>query len=180
MHIKKYKKISKIKIITSAIIMIALLGSVFIFLNRQASKVDQDNAAQKSKDEAQTNSAKSTDANGSSDKSNSSISSKTSEQVPDSSTVTVNIDRSSQADGLVSSIAVINNTSESGSCVFIYSTPDAKPVSREAKSTLIDTKNTCSIGIPEVEFNKLGLWNLTVYFYLNDQKSETTKDVTIN
>jgi hypothetical protein len=64
-----------------------------------------------------------------------------------------------QSGGMVSSSVAINGIGN-GRCEFIFSTPQDRPVSR----TVEVASGTCSASIPEVEFAKLGEWNLAVNF----------------
>jgi hypothetical protein len=64
-----------------------------------------------------------------------------------------------QSNGTVNSAVVINGVS-SGRCEFVFSTPEDRPVSRVVNIS----SGSCSVSIPEVEFAKLGEWNLAVNF----------------
>jgi len=98
----------------------------------------------------------------------------TSDQVPISENITVSITEINQTSGTVSTSASIQGIQSDGTCVFTY-TSDDKPVVRQVTSS----NQRCSTSIPEVEFTKIGNWNLNVTFYNDSQKAETDQSVTI-
>lgn len=98
----------------------------------------------------------------------------TSDQVPTSSSLSVNIASSSQANGFVKATA---NTNGSGTCVFSYRpADDGMPVTRQVEAS----GNTCSVNISQNEFTYLGTWTLKVTYYSNGTKAEASQNVTIN
>lgn len=87
--------------------------------------------------------------------------------------LSVSVTDFSQSNGSVSTNA---KTSGSGVCVFLFQpSDDGKPVTRQS-----DVNNSnCSIDIPESEFSYLGDWKLTVTYYKDQKKTETSRNVTI-
>lgn len=98
----------------------------------------------------------------------------TNEEVATGSNLSVNIDSVAQRNGRVFSVA---RTNDEGVCVFLFEPFDAgKPISRQVSTS----NNACSTDISEGEFTYLGQWKLTVTYYNNGQKTDTSQDVTIN
>lgn len=166
-------------ILLVAILLIAgALGAyTWIKNSNQADRL----AEEKIKSEAQTESAKKNIVNNS--KAGSTDTSKdlgsnvtTTDQIPVSSNLSVTITNFQQVNSLINSSASISGNSSEGTCVFTYSTPGSKPVVDQVSSK----SSVCSSIIPEVQFSKLGSWNLNIVFYLNDGKAEGNKNVTIN
>lgn len=85
----------------------------------------------------------------------------------------------SQANGTASASATVS-AQGTGTCYFNFSSSDTKPVSRTAQSQNQASVQICSVQIPEVEFTKLGAWQMLVSFTQNGAKVEETKNVTIN
>ena len=100
-------------------------------------------------------------------------------QVPPAANLSVTINDFAQANRMVQANAVIEGSPGRGTCVFTFSTPDAKPVVRQLASAGSDGPQTCSVSISEVEFTKTGAWRLNVTFYVNNSRSEANRDVTI-
>lgn len=100
-------------------------------------------------------------------------SSVTSNDVPVDENLSVKIAATSQANGVVSVSA--STSGGTGTCVFLFTNPDDRPVTREATST----DSTCSTTINEAEFSRLGDWQLRTTFYSNNKKAEATSNVTI-
>lgn len=98
----------------------------------------------------------------------------TSNQIPVSSDLSVDITSTSQSSGVVNASAT---TSGDGTCVFQYSAGDKdKPVTRQVA---VSARN-CSTSISQNEFSYLGQWKLTVTYYSGGNKAEASQDVTIN
>lgn len=171
----KNKRNKKLIVILLLILIFGLGGGMILYTKQS----DQKRAAnqQKAQDEAQTKSSKtaveSSDPNSTK---NNSVSTATSDEIAESKDFTVQISATDQVNGTVTASAKINNSPDSGTCVFTYTTTDDKPVIQQVSSS----NNVCSSSIPEVQFSKLGTWNLAVSFFVNDRKAEATKSVTIN
>lgn len=98
----------------------------------------------------------------------------TSDQVPTSSALSVNITSTSQANGMVNASA---KTSGDGTCVFLYSAGDKdKPITRQ----VLASGGNCSTSISQNEFSYIGQWQLKVTYYNGGKKAEATQNVTIN
>jgi hypothetical protein len=184
MIIKNYKKKSprsrKVKLFSILILVCLLLAASAAFIVYKSRQADEAMMTQKNKDEAQTQSAKKVDAEKSSDTKTTPSTNSTSQEVETTSTVILAIDSFNQSNHSVNAAASITGANADGVCVFLFTSEGDKPVTREVGSTMNEQRRTCSISIPEVEFNKLGTWKLNVTFYLNNQKSEASKDVTIS
>jgi len=100
----------------------------------------------------------------------------TSDEVPVSNALSVSISNTGQSNGVVTSAATVTGLDESGTCVFTYSTPGDRPVVQQVTTT----NKICQSNIPEVQFSKLGTWKLSVVFYQNNARAETSQNVTIN
>lgn len=165
------------KIIIAGVILLLIGASVgAYFYNKQI----QDEATKKEQESSDSSHSSKEDIINSKNSSNSSeglpknSSSTTSEQVPTSSSLSVNIASTSQTGGMVKASA---QTSGSGTCVFLYQPADSgKPVTREINVT----NNNCSLAISQNEFAYLGNWKLTVTYYSGGGKVEASQNVTIN
>lgn len=104
-------------------------------------------------------------------------------QNPDPPTVdptfSITITDFKQANGQVVIFSVVDAPS-AGTCRFTLTTQDAVPVIRENKSTGSDGPKYCNVNIPEAEFEKIGVWKLTVGFTSEGKQNEVSQDVTIN
>ena len=98
--------------------------------------------------------------------------SKTSQDIPKSTIKTITLISTSQTNGNVDAVAT---TSAEGYCAFQYTTTDDKPVVSQSNTS----NKQCVSSIPEIQFSKLGTWKLTATYYADNEKAETTKDVTI-
>lgn len=86
----------------------------------------------------------------------------------------ITITSTSQSSGKVSATAQLST--DTGDCVFSYTTEGDRPVIAKAPAI----KSVCAVSTPEVEFSKLGDWNLNVTAYTNGKKAEVNKIVTID
>jgi len=174
-------KTNKSKIILSILSTVLVLGAVSLLALHfhNVNQLDATRQAQKTKDEAQTDSAKNDALKGSTPADTDVSGGKTSEEVPSTPAVSVVISNFNQANGLVSASATIQGSAQNGTCVFLFTSDGTKPVTRQV-DVASNTTQICQISIPEVEFNKLGVWKLDVTYYANNQKSEVTQNVTIN
>lgn len=168
-------------IILAVLVLSILAGGTYLYVHHRNNQAAVQK--QKAQDEAQTNSAKksvgskvSTSKTGSA----SGNSDKTSDQIPTSTNLTATISLFSQADHMVNAAATIN-TSQAGTCVISFTTDGSKPVSKTVDSTNTGNSQQCSVSINEVEFDKLGTWNLSIIFYTSDNtKVEASREVTIS
>lgn len=153
-----------------AIIVIAvLLVGGYWMLNRSGGTNEQ-----KERDEAQITSSKDVDAKTRSAGGDETPGVDVKQNVPEAPDMTVSIMDYSQSGGLIRAAATVNR--ETGECVFTYSTPEDRPVVR---TTNIED-GSCNSSIPEVEFARLGVWNLNITAYVNGKRAEANRDVTIN
>jgi len=161
------------------VILVLILAGGLGYLYYSRSRDNQRAADQKARDEAQTSSAKSSsteESAGPKSGGDAKSSSTTTDQVPTTSDGKITIDSFSQANGMVNASATAIG-SAAGTCVFTFTTADSKPVTASSSS---GSNQTCSTSISEVEFNKVGSWNLNVTFYVNGGKIEASREVTIN
>lgn len=96
----------------------------------------------------------------------------TNDTVPVSADLSVSIDTVVQQNR---TLTIKATTSSSGTCVFQFTTENDKPVISQAQVV----ENTCTAAIPEVQFSRLGTWQLRVTYYRDGNKTEARQDVTI-
>ena len=84
----------------------------------------------------------------------------------------------SQQNGKVTAVANVSS-SQVGKCTFSFSSLDSRPVSREVNSSEQESNQQCSATIPEVEFDKLGEWNLAVIFITGNSRATVEQKVII-
>ncbi|MFO0887126.1 MAG: hypothetical protein U0413_02775 [Candidatus Saccharimonadales bacterium] len=163
-------------VIVLILLILLLVGGCLYYRNKQKNNI--------AKDTAQITSAKTQimnqDDNSSAEqanptKTNNQVSDKTSDQIPATTTSSIKIVSVEQSGGQITVDAETSGDS-GGKCVFSFTTTEDKPVVRE----VLVSGNKCNTSIPEVEFTKLGTWNLTATYYVNDKKAETSQNVTIN
>lgn len=157
-------------LILGAIVVLALAAaSYWLYQRNQSSPSQTTTTPDSSKQQVIT---KSEDSQSTGEGLPENSTSQTSDEVPTSSTSSINILSSTQKDRYIISTA---KTSGPGTCVFLYTADGDKPVTEE--TTVADT--VCTSRLPEVRFAKLGTWNLKVTYYSNGEKAEASKDVTI-
>ncbi len=97
----------------------------------------------------------------------------TSEEVPVSSTGSIQISTLNQQDGFINALAETRNI-QVDECIYIFTSDGARPVTRE-------TKDSCDgVSIPQVEFDKVGVYKLVVTAYGEGKKISATKEIVIN
>lgn len=100
------------------------------------------------------------------------VSAQTDQQVPTALEGSINVTELSQANGYINAKATIVNFT-ANKCVYSFVNQDARPVVRE-------TSSGCDgISIPEVEFELIGTYNLTVTAYSETDKISTSKSIEI-
>ena len=99
-------------------------------------------------------------------------SNKTNEEIPASSTGALTIATLEQSDGYVNARAEVSNFTPQ-QCVYSFKIEGGKPVIRE------QTGSCVSISIPEVEFDRIGVYTLTVTAYAGDEKVTATKEIDV-
>lgn len=156
-------------------------GGYYIY-RKQQNQAKQ--AAEKTAAEAQTESAKKNADIKSSEETTNNLppnsTSISSEQVPIDSRLAIQITSFGQSSGMVSAAAMIKGSTDLGTCVISYKNPDDKPIVRQVNATKDGSAQNCSASVPEVEFGKLGTWQLSIVFYNSSGKVEASRDVTIN
>ena len=170
--IKNRNRNKKPLIIVVAVLVIigATAGAVFYKINQDTTqKHDAQTSNKQRADQVKRDAKKNDNKEGLPSNSES----KTSDQVPTSTTKSISIASTSQSNGKVEAIA---QASDDGTCVFLYTSEGDKPVTTQSTTN----SKTCTSSVPEVQFAKLGLWKLTVTLYVSNEKAEATKDVTIN
>ena len=169
------KKSRKPLLILLVLILLLAIGSAIVFVRRNnANKLAEE---QKAQSEAQTDSVKKDVENNTKidDANTSAQTTVTSDQVPATTTYSLKISDVNQTNRTVNAMASVTGSSQ-GKCVFTYTNPDDKPVIQE----ITTTNGSCKSSISEVQFSKLGTWNLNVVFYANNTKAEANQSVTIN
>lgn len=163
---------SRKKWLIFAFVALAMLLSVGGFFAYKNHRDNQERDAQKARDEAQITSSKDVDAktkNSNVDTPDDPIK----QDVP-SGDAAISIDSITQSNGTV--LAKATSSAGSGTCVFTYTTEGDRPVIR----TTDLTGGSCSSNIPEVEFSRIGTWNLNVTIYIDGKKTEANQSVEIN
>lgn len=168
-------KISSVKkrwLLLAGILIITLaLAVIYWFVLRDKTPVDQNTT------DPTIQSAKDSTENSPGDKESIKVdgSDATSEQVPESTSISVDSIDFNQSSGFVNSSAIVSGSSQEGTCVFSFTTTDGRPVVKESKGS-----STCSVKISEVEFDKIGEWDLSVTFYSQNSKAAASRKVMIN
>ncbi len=153
-----------------ALLVIIGIPLVFYLVNKDKSQTLS------TKTEQSVTRSNSTDAKNNNDKKTTlpdNSESKTADNIPTSVAATIKILSVSQSNGKVDSVAQVN--SDTGVCVFQYTTDGDKPVTTQ--STVMSKE--CRSSVPEIQFSRLGVWKLTVVFYVNSEKVEAVQDVTV-
>jgi len=170
------------KIIITVVIALILAGAGIYAVYALNKKSEDKNAADptnhsakhKTADDADSQDKSASNANSSGSGLPDNSDSKTSEQVPANTALSVSITSASQSGGMVKADAQTNG---GGTCVFLYQPADGgKPVTRQVAVN----NNSCAVSISQNEFAYLGQWKLTVTYYENNGKAEVSQNVTIN
>lgn len=177
----KSRKLLVLVAVLALVLVTSVSGLIYIKARQNKSNL----AEQKAKDEAQTESSKDTSVKQGSDKNTTGTNLPTNStniapsDVPTSTKLEVAINAVTQQAGKVEASATISGANNSGTCVFTFTIAEERPVIRQVSSNFVNP-HTCSMTASEVEFSKVGVWNLKVIYYLNNTKAEATKNVTIN
>ncbi len=97
----------------------------------------------------------------------------------ESTTMTAKVSSFSQQNGTVTVSAAITGAAAAGRCTITFSSTDSRPVSREVSTAAEGVTQQCSVSIPEVEFDKLGEWNLAVLFITGTTRATVEQKVII-
>jgi len=103
-------------------------------------------------------------------------SSKTTDQIPESTTTSISITKLTQSQKMVNADISINSSTTDGICSYTFTKDGAKPVTRSVNSS----NNSCTTSIPELEFEMIGTWNLKAKYFSNNTQTTTNSEVTIN
>ena len=90
----------------------------------------------------------------------------------------VEITEVKQEGGYVSVESVVDSDTE-GTCAFSFTSEGARPITKTEPSTGSEGPQYCNLRAPEVEFEKIGSWSVTVRFNTGNSTAETTKNVEI-
>jgi hypothetical protein len=164
---------AKTKIVYILVALALLGGGGFAVVKHRDSSAQTDNAAkQKGAPEVAEHSKETANAN-----------SGTATSTSTSSNTSISISSDDltfdQSNGTVKAGATIDTNSK-GSCQFNFSSPNTKPVLRTADSQSSGGSQICNVEISEVEFTKLGAWQMAVTFTTDGVSAQGTKDVTIH
>ena len=170
------KSSNKKYVIIAAILLCAIVTLVAVAYQSKSWPFSQDQSTSKNQEsdmnEAKSDSVSSNSSKPDTDKDTAEENTPINKPGP-SPTLTVSDFR--QSNGIVYATTQITQSSNSGSCVFTYTAKDSKPVVQE----VVSTNTQCVSSIPEVQFDKVGNWNLKVSFNAQNTKLEVSKDVTI-
>ena len=166
------KRSKKLLIVAGLLLLIIAAGATYWFVFRDNSAPVDENATDPTLTSAKEEAAEVTET-----KTNDSNNSQTvtADQVPSSPSLSISGLTTSQSGGYVTAEATIGGATQSGSCVFTFTATDSRPVVKQSSGT-----TSCSTRIAEVEFDKVGTWNLEVSFFQNNTKASASQNVTIN
>lgn len=162
-------------LLVSAVIMLAVIIATGFYMLNSDNRTSPLNRDAEQVSTSKTKVANNPESNYRDGKAPSNESVSTNDEVATSDTLKISITSHSQSNGIIKSSAQITG-SKAGKCVFTYTTDGDRPVVRETNLS----NGICGIEIPEVEFTKLGSWNLKVTFYALNSKAEVNQNVTIN
>lgn len=99
---------------------------------------------------------------------------KNTSQVPIATDTSIAITSLTQQNGQVSYVATISGEG-SGTCAALFTHTASKPVENTTSASGV----SCSGSIPDVEFDILGTWTLTLRYYTDNHQTVATKDIVI-
>ncbi len=103
--------------------------------------------------------------------------SKNTGDVPVSATTTININSVIQSDGMITYDAAVVNPGDNGTCSAVFTKDGSKPVTRVSNTH----SDECGpVSIPELEFESVGMWTLTLRYYTNEAQAIATKTVEVH
>lgn len=164
-----------------ALVIIAGIGT-FVITSRRNS------AENTRRDDAQTSSSKNNEISSSEKESGKQSTSqnlpkdssvKTAEEIPTSSELKVAIDSAKQEGSSVGVKSAITGSNKQGTCVFLFTNPEDRPVTRELISSGSGNKQDCSTSVPSSMFNRLGAWTIKVTYYVDNNKAEAQSEINI-
>lgn len=168
-------------IIALTLLILAGLAAAYYFVCHKTADVPPQS------DSAQTQSAKEIEIEGEKPQSPNAAnqnlpvdsSTKTSEDIPTSSDLKVMIVKAQQETSRVEAEVTITGGDKLGTCVFLFTNPEDRPVTRQISSTGSLGAQNCKATIPNIEFNRLGTWRLKVTYYMDENKGEAQSEITI-
>lgn len=104
---------------------------------------------------------------------------KTSDQVPVSKGLVATITNLSEANQQVTFSASITGSSQKGTCVVTFSTPNDRPVTKQFDPTMSNQTATCPLTLSAQDFTYLGNWTATLHYYLGTEQATAQKDINI-
>lgn len=180
---KNSSSTSKKRLIVSILALLILAGLTAAYYFAYHKKAD----VPPQSDSAQTQSAKELEIEGEKPQSPSAAnqnlpvdsSTKTNEDIPTSSDLKVTIVKAQQETSKVEVEATITGSGKLGTCVFLFTNPEDRPVTRQISSTGSVSAQNCKATIPNIEFNRLGTWKLKVTYYMDENKGEAQSEIAI-
>lgn len=160
-------------LVLSSVILLVVAGTLYWFVIRDTAPLVDQNANDPTNESAKTalNQSKTQGYSSGSPTT-------TSEEVPVDRAASVKITNAIQSGTQVNASATISGAPDQGTCVFLFSAPEAKPVTKETTSAGRD-EQSCDISVPTVEFDLLGQWDLTVTFFRDNTKASASTELTI-
>jgi hypothetical protein len=113
------------------------------------------------------------------DKSDTSTTNTTSDQVPIDTALTAKITEAQQSGNTIHFTASTTNAAATGTCVVTFSNPNDRPVTKQFSATDDSGSATCSTNISAFEFSYLGQWTVEFHYYLNDKQATASSTITI-
>lgn len=101
---------------------------------------------------------------------------KDSSEIPESTNVSLTIDLIEQANGRITYSATVSNPAGKGTCSVVFTKDGSKPVTRVDET---QTNKCGPISIPELEFESVGTWIMTLRYYSNNTQAVTTKTIEV-
>ncbi len=107
-------------------------------------------------------------------------SSQTTNQIPISPSLNIQIENLIQSDGYITFVGDTNDTSSLGKCSIIFTNPNDRPVVRNVEATKQAGSAACGpIKIPETEFSYIGGWHATFRYYSNNEQAVSEQEIVI-
>ena len=172
MNIKNQSPHKRMLLITLAGVLLLVVGSVVYFAFFTDRDPTADYTPQYPQSVSNDDGSAENNPDGSTKKTPIVQTDQTSEDIPVSPSGAVEIANLNQKDGYVNALAKITNFSTT-KCVYLFESEGARPIAREQLGG-------CSgISIPEVEFEKIGTYTLTVTAYNNSSKITAKRDIVV-
>ncbi len=107
---------------------------------------------------------------------------KTTDEIPVSESLTPEITELSQNDSEIIFAGKVLNAKSAGRCVISFSSPNDRPIVKEADATLkTPGESICGpLSISELEFSYLGEWSVEFAYYENGSRVSTKSSIRIN